>query len=153
MRGGVLSDDIDDSGSRATRIVQVGKTIRQTRPKMQQRGRRLAVHPVPAIGSTGRDPFKKHQHAAQTRILKRRQEVHLRRARIGEAYLDILIQPEWRPNFRLRSIFIPPPGSATAANHFASTRCSAGLSTGLATIPLALWIASKVRTGADIINR
>ena len=86
MRGGVFSDDVHDSGARTARVVQVGKPICQTRPEMKQRRCWMAAHAIPAIRSTRGDPFKKHQHAAQTRIFESCQEVHLRRAGVRETY-------------------------------------------------------------------
>ena len=49
---------------------------------------RMAAHPIPAIGRTRGDPFKKHKHATQARIFESCQEMHLRRAGIGKTYPD-----------------------------------------------------------------
>ena len=90
VRRGVLSDDVDHPGTCAARIMYVGKTIGQTRPEMQQRGRRVVFHPIPPVGGTRGDAFKQAQDAAQARVFERREEVHLRRSRIGETYFHAL---------------------------------------------------------------
>ena len=91
MRRSVLPHQVHHSGTGAARVVNVGKAVCQTRPQMQQRGRRVILHPVPAIGGARRDSFKKYQDASKTRVFERRQKVHFRRTRIGEAYFDALI--------------------------------------------------------------
>ena len=50
----------------------------------------MIVHPVPAVGGTRRNAFKKAQHTADARIFERRQEVHFRRSRIGETDFKLL---------------------------------------------------------------
>ena len=135
MRGSVLADDIDHAGTRTASIVNVGKTIGQAGPEMQQRGRRTIFHPVPAIGGTRCNAFKQTKDAAQTRIFQRRQEVHLRRSRIGETNPT---PSSVRVFTRLSAPFNSVPFGAT---YF------------LPTISLAFSIASYLRTGADMMKR
>jgi hypothetical protein len=84
--GRMITDDIDDRGKRALRVVQVGKPVGKARPAMKQRRRRPAGHAPVAVGATGHHRLGQAKHAAQSRhAVERGNEMHFRGARIREA--------------------------------------------------------------------
>ena len=91
MSGRVVADNVDHPGTGFLCVVYVRKTVGQTGAQVEQRGCRVIPHPVPAVGRTGCDTFKKAQDATETRILERGEEVHLGRSRIGETDEDSCI--------------------------------------------------------------
>jgi hypothetical protein len=91
VSGGVLADDVDHPGAGALGVVDVGQAIGETGTQVQQRRSRLVAHPVPAIGRPSSHALEQAQHALHSGIFQRRQEVHFRRARVGEADLDALV--------------------------------------------------------------
>ena len=89
MVGGMVADDVDDRCRGASRVVQVGETVREPGPQVQQRARRLAGHAAVAVGGAGRDAFEKAQDGTHPGDrVDRRDEMHLRCARVAEADLD-----------------------------------------------------------------
>jgi hypothetical protein len=113
MVGGVVADDVDERRARPAGIVQVCEPVAETRAEVQQRRRRLAGHaPVP-IGGAGDDPFEQAERGAHLgHRVERGDEVHLGRARVREAHVDVAVDE--RPDERLRSVHgVPPPLSRT----------------------------------------
>ncbi len=87
--GRLVADDVHDRGGSAARVVQVGERVRESRPAMEQGGRRLARHPRIAVGRAGHHALEQAQHAAHAGdAVERGDEMHLRRAGIGEARVD-----------------------------------------------------------------
>jgi hypothetical protein len=69
--------------------VQVGQAVAQAAAQVQQRGGGLAGHARVAIGRAGGHAFEQRQHGAHLgHGVERRNEVHLGRARVGEAHGD-----------------------------------------------------------------
>ncbi len=89
MMGRLVAHHVENGRLRAPRVVQIGKSIAQARPAMQQGDRRLLRHPPVAIGRAGRDALEQAKHAMHARYaVERRDEVHLAGAGIGEACVD-----------------------------------------------------------------
>ncbi len=89
MIGGVIADDVDQRCCGAACIVQIGPAIAEARPQMQQRAGRFFRHAAITIGHAGGSAFKQGQHRADTvNAIERRDEVHFRRAGIGETDFD-----------------------------------------------------------------
>jgi hypothetical protein len=85
----MIADDVNDRASRAPRVMQISKSIRESRAEMQQCARRLSCHACIAIGSAGRYTFLKRQHWAHGRnLVQRRDELHLGRPRITKTHID-----------------------------------------------------------------
>ena len=83
--------------------MEVGQTVSEPRPKMQQRGCRRVRHPRVAVGSAGRDALEQGQHRAHLRNrVQRGDEVHLRGAGIAEARPHARVDE--RANQRLRAV-------------------------------------------------
>jgi len=89
MVGGMIADDVDDRGPCLARIVQVGRGIAEAGRQMQQRAGGLAGHPAVSVGRPRHHALEQRQHAAHPAgMVERRDEMHLRGARIGETDLD-----------------------------------------------------------------
>jgi hypothetical protein len=87
----VVADHVDDRRERAPGVVQVGQAVGEPGAGVQQRARRAVGHARIAVGGAGDDPFGQPEHAAQARLaVERGDEVHLRRARVGEAVVHPL---------------------------------------------------------------
>ena len=70
-------------------VVQVRQPVAEPGPEVQQRGRGLVGHPPVAVGRARGDAFEQREHAAHLgHRVQRRDEVHLRRAGVGEAHVD-----------------------------------------------------------------
>ena len=93
MVGGMVADDIDHRNAGAPGIVQVGEPVCQSRPRMKQRRGRAAGHPRVTIGSACHHALEKPQHATHVRpAIESRNKMHFRRARVGEADVDVIGQ-------------------------------------------------------------
>ena len=87
--GRVLAHDVDDRRVRLLRVVQVGETVGEARAEVQQGRGGLPGHPVIAVGGACQHALEQAQHAAHARhLVEGGDEVHLRRARVGEANVD-----------------------------------------------------------------
>ena len=85
----VVADDVDDRGVRAARVVQVGDAVAEPGPEVQQRGGGPVGHAGVAVGGAGDDALEQAEHRAHLgHGVERGDEVHLRRARVGEADVD-----------------------------------------------------------------
>ena len=99
----VLADDVDDARARLLGVVQVGRGIGEAGPEMQQGRGRLVRHAVVAVGRAGAHAFEQAEHAAHALdAIERADEMHLRRAGIGEADLDAALHQG--PNQTLRTV-------------------------------------------------
>ena len=89
----VLTDNVDDAGARLLRVMQIGQTIAQPRPQMQQRCRRLAGHAVVTIGRSGHHALEQPENATHTlHAIQRGYKMHLRCAGIGETHIHIAVE-------------------------------------------------------------
>ena len=89
MMGRLVAHHVENGRLRAPRIVQIGKSIAQARPAMQQGDRRRLRHSPVTIGCAGRDALEQAEHAMHARYaVERRDEMHFAGARIGEAGVD-----------------------------------------------------------------
>ena len=85
---GMFADHVDHARRGTFGIVDIGKTIGETRTEMEQGRSGPIGHPVPAIGSTGGDAFEQAQHRFHRRIVERGQKMHFRRPGVGKANVD-----------------------------------------------------------------
>ena len=77
MVKGMLTDDVHNAGAGPLGVVQVGQSIAQSWPEMQQGGGWFFCHPVVAICGTGHHTLKEPQDAAHARrSIQRRDKVH-----------------------------------------------------------------------------
>ena len=89
MVGGVVADDVDHRRVAAPGVVQIGEPVREPGPEMQQRRGGLVGHAGIAVGGAGHRALGEAEHAAHALdAVERRDEMHLRRAGIGEADVD-----------------------------------------------------------------
>ncbi len=84
----MVADDIDDRRRGAPGVVQIGEAVGEPRPQMEQRRRRLFLHAAITVGHSGDGAFEEAENRAQTHVaVERRDEMHFRRSRVGEADL------------------------------------------------------------------
>ena len=101
--GGVVADHREQRRPRAARVVQVRQPVAQAGTEVQQYRRRPAGHPPVAVRGAGRHTLELAQHPPHFRHrVQRGHEMHLRRARVGEAHLHPA--PGQRPDKRLRTV-------------------------------------------------
>ena len=92
MVGRVVADDVDDRHLGAARVVQVRQPVAQARPEVQQRRRGPIRHPRVAVGGAGGDALEQAEHRTHLRHgVERGDEMHLRRAGVGEARRDAAV--------------------------------------------------------------
>src|SRR6185503_12026685 len=92
-----------DAGARLLGVVQVGGGVGEARAEMQQGRGRLVLHAVVAVGRARADALEQAEHAAHALdAIERADEMHLRRAGIGEADLDAALHQG--PNQTLRTV-------------------------------------------------
>ncbi len=92
MIGGVVADDDHHRHPSAARVVQVGQAVAQSGAQVQQHRRGPVGDAGIAVGRAGGHAFEKGQHAAHSRNgVQCGHEVHLRRARVGEAHVDAAV--------------------------------------------------------------
>jgi len=88
VAGGLVAHDVDDAAARPPRVVQVAHAVGQPGAAVQQGAGRLARDAEVAVGHSRHDVLLQPQHAFQARdLVERGHEVHLARARVGEAGL------------------------------------------------------------------
>ena len=89
----MIADDVDHGRRGAFRVVDIGKAVRETGTQVQERRCRFVRHARIAIGRAGDDTLEHAEHAAHARLaIKRRDEMHLRCAGIGETHIDAASQ-------------------------------------------------------------
>jgi hypothetical protein len=82
---GVLADKIDYRYVRPICIVQIRRTISQTRAKVQEGTCRLFRHAAIAIGGSGSHAFEETKDAAHSRcLIKSSDQMNFRSAGVGE---------------------------------------------------------------------
>jgi hypothetical protein len=92
VMGGVIADDVDDRRLRPHGVVQVRQAVGEAGAEMQQRRGRPIQHARIAVGGAGRHAFEQREDAAHALDpVERGHEMHLRRAGIGEADLDVVL--------------------------------------------------------------
>ena len=70
-------------------VVQVGDAVAQPGPEVQQGGRRPLGHTGVAVGGPGHRALEQSEDGPHLgHVVERGDEVHLRRARVGEAHVD-----------------------------------------------------------------
>ena len=115
MADRVFADDVDHTGARLFRVVQVRQPVRQTGPKVQQRAGRLARQPEITIGGTGRHAFlqdKYRPHAGH--MVKGGNKVHLGGAGVGETG----VQPAIKQGFHKAFCAVHRRGVGCVAHDF-----------------------------------
>ena len=89
MIGRVIADDVHHRRRGLHGVVQVGKAVGEAGAQMQQRRRGFLRHARVAVGRAGRHALEQREHAAHALdAVERRDEMHFRRAGIGEADID-----------------------------------------------------------------
>ena len=84
----VVADDVDDRRARLVGVVEVRERVAQAGAEVQQRRGRDPGHPAVAVGRAGGDALEQREHRPHLRHpVQRRDQVHLRGARVGEARL------------------------------------------------------------------
>ena len=84
-------------------VVQVGDPVAEAGTEVQQRRRRPTAHARVPVGGAGDDPLEQSEHRAHPRLaVERGDEVHLRRARVREADVDVVVDE--RADQRLRAV-------------------------------------------------
>ena len=85
----VLAHDVDDARAGLARVVEVREPVAEAGAQVQQGGGGLVGHAPVAVGRAGHHALEEAEHAADAvDLVERGHEVHLRRARIGEADVD-----------------------------------------------------------------
>ena len=87
--GRVVADQVDDRRPRTPRVVEVGEPVAEPRPMMEQGHRGAIGHARVAVGGAGHDPLEQAEDRAHPVLpVDRGDQLHLRRAGIGETDLD-----------------------------------------------------------------
>ena len=87
--GRVVADDVHHRGVGAPRVVDVGGAVREPGSAMEQRRGRPSRHARVTVGASGHHRLREAEHATHAGdLVERRDEVHLRRAGVGEAGID-----------------------------------------------------------------
>ena len=98
--GGMLAHDVDDARSGLFGIVQIGQTVTQTRPQVEQCAGWFVCHAVVTIRGTGDDAFKEAQHTAHAiDLVQGGHKMHLGCPGIGQTHLDALADQGARQTF------------------------------------------------------
>ena len=96
----VLAHDVDDARTRFLRVVQIGEPVAESRRQMQQRGGRLARHPVIAIRRARHHALEQTQNAAHAfDTVECGDKMHLGRARIGKTDVHIAVEQRAHETF------------------------------------------------------
>ena len=84
--GRVVADDVDHRRVGAPGVVHVGEPVGESWPQMQKGRSRPVRHARVAVGRARRNALEQPEHAPHfPDLVERRDEVHLRGARVGEA--------------------------------------------------------------------
>src|SRR5579864_2771310 len=85
----MLANDVDDRRQSTSRVVQIRKSVRESRPEMKQCSCRAACHPCVAIGSSRRNSLEQAQNGTHAPdVIDRRNEVDFRSTWIGKTGID-----------------------------------------------------------------
>src|SRR5882724_926216 len=85
----MLANDVHDGRHGTSRVMQIRKSVRKSRPEMKKCGCRAACHACIAVGSSCRNSLEEAQnrtHAAD--LVDRGNEVDLRSTWIGKTGID-----------------------------------------------------------------
>ena len=86
MVGCVVADDVDHRRVGAPGVMHVGEPVGESWPQMQKGRSRPVRHARIAIGRARHNALEQPEHAPHIAdLIQRRDEVHLRGARVGEA--------------------------------------------------------------------
>ena len=89
VAGGVGADDDHHRGPGPAGVVQVGQAVGQAGAEVQQHRGGFPGDPRVPVGGAGGDALEQREHPAHLgHRVQRADEVHLRRARVHEAYVD-----------------------------------------------------------------
>ena len=98
--GRLVADDVDDRGRGAAGVVQIGQAVGEAGTAVQQRRGGLAGHPRVAVGGAGHHAFEQAEHAVHAgNAVERGDEMHLRRAGVGETGVDAAFQQRMHQAF------------------------------------------------------
>jgi hypothetical protein len=101
--GRVLADDVDDRRVGLLRVVQVGRRVGEAGTEMEQGAGRLVEHAGVAVGRSRHDAFEQAEDAAHAvDLVQRGDEMHFRRAGIGETDVDLVL--DQRPDQTFRTV-------------------------------------------------
>ena len=85
---GMFTHNIDDARPGLFGVVQIRRSVCQTRAQMQQGGSGSIGHAVIAIRRAAAHALEQAEHAAHAlNAIQRANEMHFRRARVGKAHL------------------------------------------------------------------
>jgi hypothetical protein len=85
----VFADYIQNRRFGPARIVQVGDSVRKSRPQMKQSHSRFVQHSPVAIGCAGAHTFEEAQDGCDTRFrIERHDYGHFSGPGVGKAYVD-----------------------------------------------------------------
>ncbi len=91
MIGRLVTDDVDQWNPGAMSVVEISQPIGEPRATVEQRRRRAPGQPGIAVGRARSHSLEKDQGAVYAwNTIQRPNEMHLARARIGEADADIV---------------------------------------------------------------
>src|SRR6266446_3029969 len=103
----MLSDNIEDRNMRPAGVVQVREAIAKTRAKMKERAGGFPSHARVPVGSCRNNAFEKTENATHFRpLVKRRDDVHFRSARVCKAGIDSSGNQRSNQAFRSVHLFI-----------------------------------------------
>jgi hypothetical protein len=89
----VIANDVHHRRVRAHRVVQVRQTVGETGSKVQQRDRGPVEHARVPVGRARHHAFEQAKHATHvTDAVERGDKVHFRRAGVGKADVDVILQ-------------------------------------------------------------
>ena len=87
----MVANDVDDRACCPARVVEIRQAVGQARTQMQQGARRPARHSAISVGRAGSDVLLQNQHRPHAGdIVERGDEVHFRRAGIGETDINAI---------------------------------------------------------------
>ena len=85
----MITDDVEQRGPGATSVVEIGEAVALTRSEVQQDGCGPIGHSAIAISGSGGHALEEGEYPSHGgHIVEGGNEVHLRRAGIGEANFD-----------------------------------------------------------------
>lgn len=101
MIGRVIPNDIDDRRRCATRVVEIGKAVREPGSEVQQRRGRFLRHATVAVGHAGHCALEESEHAPHAvDPVECGDEMHFRCAGIAETNLNARSDKRSQKTFR-----------------------------------------------------
>ncbi len=109
----VIADHVHHGCVRTPGVVEIGEAVRQPRPQMQERHRGAPGHAAEPVGGARTDALEEAEHRTNAADgIQRRDERHLRRARVREADVDAGVAGGGQN--RLGAVHRPPSSAALA---------------------------------------